>query len=243
MIEAERNNEESLKSTEIDFVQLFKDNSDIFQRHPELLELVSFSDSRGTASLLEKQVATLKQRIQKIRSQQSEFFEVARENEQISDSFASIIGKLIAYQNLSEFAAEFPATLRATFGIDEVSFKTAVAVARRPSENEAYDDAVGRLPSKQAVCDNRWPRAVIDLFFASVRSDSSASNSSSSKKSNEIKSAALIPMKHREDGDIIGIIALGSNDPERYNHDLGTAHLTRLGLMAGICLNRLQPKS
>lgn len=226
MIEAEQQVDEGLNTTQADYVQLFKDNPDLFQRHPELLELVNLSDSRGTPSLLEKQVEILKQRIQHFRSQQSEFFEVARENEQISDSFASIICKLIAYENLSEFAAEFPATLRSTFAIEEVSFKTATAVAKRPSENEAYQDAVERLPNKSAVCDNRWPRAVMDLFF-----------------SNAIKSAALVPMKHNEDGETIGVLALGSTDPERYNHDLGTAHLSRLGVMAGICLHRLQPKS
>jgi len=40
----------------------------------------------------------------------------------------------------------------------------------------------------------------------------------------------------------LGILALGSSDPERYTNDLGTAHLDRLGLMSGICLARLQPK-
>ena len=80
------------------------------------------------------------------------------------------------------------------------------------------------LPAYQSVCDDRWPSNIMALFF-----------------SDQVKSAALVPMKSTQDGDVIGILALGSSDPKRYTNELGTAHLNRLGLMAGICLARLQP--
>lgn len=210
--------------SEEDLVSFLRDNPTIFARHPELLELVTLSDSRGTASLLEKQLEQLKSRLNNFQSQQSELIEVARENEQISDSFTQIICQLIGFKNLSEFATEFPSSLRKTFEIDEVSFKTVDAVSRRPSENQGYEDATRRLVNHLAVCDNRWPSAITTLFF-----------------SNDIKSAALIPMRTSKDSEPIGILALGSADPERYTNELGTAHLNRLGIMAGICLERLQP--
>jgi uncharacterized protein YigA (DUF484 family) len=204
--------------------EMLRSNPDIFQKHPELLELVTLSDSRGASSLLEKQVATLKARLQQFQSQQSEFIEVVRENEQISDSFVSIICQLIGFNNLSEFASEFPAALRNTFEIDEVSFKTAVSVAKRPLETQQYEDSLARLRNEQAVCDNRWPSSILKLFF-----------------SERVTSAALVPMKAQENGEVVGILALGSYNPERYTHELGTAHLSRLGTMAGICIKRLQP--
>lgn len=198
-------------------------NPDIFQRHPELLELISLSDDRGTASLLERQISTLKSRLRQFRSQHVELIEVARENEQISDSFSNVLCKLIGFQNLSEFAGEFPRALRQTFDIDEVSFKTARAAAQRPDENRGYEDAMRRLSGKQAVCDERWPSGILQLFFTDA-----------------VKSAALIPMLTAE-REMIGILGLGSTDANRYTHDLGTDHLNRLGLMAGVCLARLQP--
>lgn len=221
------NNSNSLPESSLtEFVTVLRDNPDIFKRHPELLELVTLSDSRGAASLLEKQIATLKQRLQSFQSRQSEFIEVVRENEQISDSFASIICQLIGFNNLSEFAAEFPAALRTTFAIDEVTFKTTIAVAKRPTEAQAYQDSLARLNNEQAVCDNRWPKAILGLYF-----------------SEQVRSAALVPMKAKADGVVVGILALGAYDAERYTHELGTAHLSRLGLMAGICINRLQLKA
>ena len=213
-------------ASKADLVSYLNDNPNIFQQYPELLELVTLTDSRGTASLLERQVAMLKERLGEHKSQQSHFMQVARENEQISDSFTKVICQLIGFTNLSEFATEFPSELRDRFAIDEVSFKTAQAAARRPSDNEGYDDAVRRMVNNRAVCDNRWPSSIMNLFFSTA-----------------INSAALIPMRTQDSPEPLGILALGSQDPERYTNDLGTAHLDRLGLMSGLCLARLQPNS
>lgn len=198
------------------------DNPNIFQQHPKLLELISLSDSRGTASLLERQVSMMKERIGEHKSQQSEFMQVARENEQISENFSQVICQMISFTTLSQFATDFPSELRAKFNIDEVSFKTAQATSRRPSDMDAYENAQRRLLNNRAVCDNRWPSSIMKLFF-----------------SDNVKSAALIPMRINNDK-ALGILALGSQHVERYNNDLGTAHLDRLGLMSGLCLARLQ---
>ncbi len=210
--------------TKAELAEYLKDNPNIFQQYPEFLELVTLTDSRGTASLLERQVAMLKERLGEHKNQQSQFMQVARENEQISDSFSHVICQLIGFTNLSQFATEFPSELRNTFNIDEVTFKTSQAAVRRPSDNEGYDDAVRRMVNNRAVCDNRWPSSIMNLFFSA-----------------DINSAALIPMRTYDANQPLGILALGSQDPDRYTNELGTAHLDRLGLMSGLCLARLQP--
>ncbi len=207
-----------------DLIDFLKTNPDIFQRHPELLELVTLSDNRGSVSLIEKQIEQLKARLGKFQSKQSEFIEVVRENELISDSFSKVIYQLIGFNNLSEFASEFPLLLRKTFEIDEVSFKTKQSTELRPAEDAVYQDTLRRLVNDQSVCDDRWPSNITALFF-----------------SNEVKSAALIPMRASDDNSTIGILGLGSKNPKRYTNELGTTHLDRLGIMTGICLSRLQP--
>ncbi|RBP53613.1 DUF484 family protein [Arenicella xantha] len=209
-----------------DVAAFLSDNPSIFQQHPELLELISLSDSRGTASLIERQVAMLNERLRQHKSQHSQFVQVARENEQISDNFTHVICQMIGFTNLSEFATEFPKELRNKFEIDEVSFKTAQAVSRKPSDSNGYTETLRRLINNRAVCDNRWPSTIMNLFF-----------------STDINSAALVPMRTNSSSETLGVLALGSRDPERYTNDLGTAHLDRLGLMSGICLARLQPSS
>ena len=201
-----------------------KDNPAIFEQRPELLELVTLSDSRSTTSLLERQIDVLKTRLQQQKSSQSELFQVARENEQISDNFSEIVYQMIGFTNLSEFATQFPNALKSIFGIDEVSFKTSQSVERKADDKKNYEDAMRRLTEPRAVCDNRWPSSIMNLFF-----------------STEVKSAALIPMRNL-DNNTLGLLALGSKESSRYTHDLGTVHLDKLGQMSGICLARLQLK-
>jgi len=220
------NSENQSEFSKADLVGFLEKNPNIFQQYPELLELISLSDSRGTASLLERQVAMMKERLSEHKNQQSQFMQVARENEQISDSFTHVICQMIGFTNLSQFATEFPSELRNTFKIDEVSFKTEQAASRRQGDSEAYKDATRRMLNNRAVCDNRWPSNIMNLFFSS-----------------NVNSAALIPMRSLESDQPLGILALGSQDSERYTNDLGTAHLDRLGLMSGLCLARLQPNS
>ena len=208
-----------------DLAAFLKDNPDIFQQRPELLELVTLSDPRGAASLLERQIGVLKTRLAQQKSSHSELFEVARENEQISDNFSEIVYQMIGFTTLTEFATTFPDALRNIFSIDEVSFKTVQGVERKADDKQAYDDAIRRLVKQRAVCDNRWPSSIMTLFFT-----------------DDIKSGALIPMRSKDSESPLGILALGSSDANRYTHDLGTAHLDKLGLMSGICLSRLQLK-
>ena len=206
-----------------DLTQFLRDNPDIFQQHPELLENLNLSDTRDAPSLLERQITTLKNRLSEFHSQHSDFIEVARENEQISDTFTDVICQLIAYNNLSEFSSELPKLIRNAFEIDEVTFKSTQSLSHKANESQGFNDALRRLRSNQATCDNRWPSNILSIFF-----------------SDSIKSAALIPMTTDSKGDILGILALGSKNSDRYSNELGTAHLNRLGIMSGICLARLQ---
>ena len=213
--------------TEYDqFVSFLVNNPDIFQRQPGLLDSLQLSDQRGTASLLERQINRLQQRLHSIQTEHDEMFDLARENEQISNNFSDVIGKLISYRDLAGFAGDFSSSLKHAFSIDEVSIKTSFAMSKKPNDAESYSEALRRLTHKKSVCDNRWPSNILSVFF-----------------SPEIHSAALIPLRETEGGEIIGVLGLGAMDSERYTQNLGTAHLDRLGTMCGMCLARLQPGS
>lgn len=209
-----------------DLTEYLRDNPTVFQQHPELLETISLSDTRSASSLLERQIGVLKERLLAQKMAQAELFQNARNNEDISNQFSDVICQLISCTNLSQFASEFPRVLRHTFAIDQVSIKTAQSVTRRPSEAAGYEETMRRLANNQAMCDNRWPSNVMQLFF-----------------SDDIRSAALVPLHTNNRQHTLGVLALGSRDADRYTHDLGTAHLDKLGLMAGLCLKRLQPQS
>lgn len=220
---------ENLNANDISIQELsdfLRAHPSVFQDHPRLLEFISLSDNRSTSSLLERQIGVLKEQLLAQKMQHAELYRNAIDNEEISNLFGKVINLLIGCTNLSEFATEFPRILRHTFAIDQVSIKTAQSVTRRPSEAAGYEEALRRLNGNRSQCDNRWPSSIMQLFF-----------------NDDILSAALVPLYSHDKPTTIGVLALGSREADRYTNDLGTAHLDRLGLMAGICLRRLQPQS
>ena len=194
----------------------------IFEQHPELLDHLKLRDSRGTSSLLERQVARLQDRLEHVHAQHHSLVDVANDNQRILHKLDQVFLKLLSYRHLSEFFADFPRTLREVFTLDDVIIKTSSSVAGKPSEKLSFKEASRRLSAKRAVCDDRWPSSVTTLFFKTP-----------------MASSALIPLLAEEDGDLLGILALGSSDPKRFSPDLGAAHLDRIGLVAGTCLARL----
>jgi len=197
-----------------------RDNPNIFKQQPELLELINLPDERGASSLLERQVEVLRKRITDYQTQQQTIVSMARENEAISDNFMPIFSLLIGINSLAELAEQLPVTLKQTFHINYVGFKLASRI--KEQQQTAYQDTLRRLANQKTVCDNRLPSHILALFFEQP-----------------VKSAALIPLLDKPNGKPFGVLALGDDDAQRYTDDLGTIHLDRLGLMAGICLSRL----
>ncbi len=214
-------------ASDVDLIAEFlRKNPTIFEQHPELLDHLQLKDSRGITSLLERQVARLQDRLEHIHAQHHELAGIALANEGIMTKLDTVLAKLLGTQHLSEFLVDFPRTVRETFTLEEVVIKTEASVAGKPSEKLSYKEAARRLAAKRAVCDDRWPQNVSQLFFKTA-----------------IKSSALIPLMGKQegeqDGELLGILALGSSDPQRFAPNLGIAHLDRLGMLAGICLTRL----
>jgi uncharacterized protein YigA (DUF484 family) len=57
------------------------------------------------------------------------------------------------------------------------------------------------------------------------------------------KSLALVPLRLEADGAAVGLLVLGSDDPERFTPEMGTAFLESIGQLASAALHRLNPAS
>ncbi len=55
------------------------------------------------------------------------------------------------------------------------------------------------------------------------------------------KSLALVPLRLEADGASVGLLVLGSDDPERFTPEMGTAFLDAIGQLASAALHRLNP--
>jgi hypothetical protein len=210
-------------SSDVDLIAEFlRKHPNIFEQHPELLDHVQLKDTRGTSSLLERQVARLQDRLEHIHAQHHELSDIATTNQQIMSKLDVVLARLLGITHLSEFLVDFPRTVREAFALEEAVIRTESSVSGKPSEKLSYKEASRRLAAKRAVCDDRWPQTITSLFFKTP-----------------VKSSALVPLLNDQDGELLGILALGSNDPKRFSPDLGSAHLDRIGFLAGACLARL----
>ncbi|MNL79079.1 hypothetical protein D3C87_2056090 [compost metagenome] len=52
-----------------------------------------------------------------------------------------------------------------------------------------------------------------------------------------------MPLRLEADGPAVGLLVLGSDDPERFTPEMGTAFLESIGQLASAALHRLNPAS
>lgn len=226
-IKQELNNEEistereQQLATDLELISLIRENPDILQRYPELLTILEVSHQSGTAiSLIEKQVAVLRQQIQTQENRLCELMNVARDNERLAKSRHSLAINLLAAHDLDDVISIVLAVLSDELAADH-------AVIKLFSENkESIEQSSGlfvdasdkslksfktMLEHKNTVCGKSTEEQKIFLFEENAES---------------IKSVAIIPLVA---GANLGLIGLGANNVERFGLSMGTDFLSQIG--------------
>lgn len=222
---------DSLSDSEVQ--NFLEQNPDFFERHNALLGTLRLPHvAGGTVSLVERQIAVLRQKDMKLEQQLKELLEVARANDALADKIHKLTLQLLAAPDLSATLTGIEETLRTGFDADQSilvlfgdpeSFSE-VKVGRffRPVEREA--DAVkpfdtflsGNGPRCGQVRD-----AQRDFLFG--------------QETDEVGSAAMIPLGQQAQ---LGFLAIGSNDAERFHPGMSIDFLTRLGELVAESLKR-----
>ncbi|MDH5454510.1 MAG: DUF484 family protein [Gammaproteobacteria bacterium] len=202
---------------------------DFFERHSALLSSLDLPHASGGAvSLVERQVAVLRQKELRLERQLKELIQVARQNDVLSSKVHELTLQLLGAASLHRTIVVVEEALRSGFGADQ-------AVLVLFGDPDAFADInVGR-------------------FFRVVRKDdetlkpfSTFLNGSGARcgkirdsqreflfrhDADEIGSAALVPLG---DGAELGFLAVGSVDSDRFHPGMSIDFLTRLGdLVAG----------
>ncbi|MBT3047037.1 MAG: DUF484 family protein [Candidatus Thiodiazotropha sp.] len=189
---------------------------EFFANRPELLGKIEIPHESGTAvSLIERQVETLRRQLQESQQQLSELLQVARSNEILQERMHRLTLELID-------AATFEEVLNALEDELHDDFK-ADAVELRLFSSSHIDDHLDETLSGQAatfeqffsqnqpIC-GRLEQAQLDYIFGT--------------EGDRIASTALIPLKSEG---VLGLLAIGSCDADRFAPHQGTEFLTRLG--------------
>ena len=225
-IEAELNNEETTEcelqlATDLEIISLLRENADILQRHPELLAVLEIPHQSGQAvSLIERQVAVLRQQTQAQDKRLRELMNVARDNERLAESRHGLALNLLAAHDLNDVVSTVLDTLSNELSADYAVIKLFSDDKDRIEQSSGLfvdrsDEALTAfktmLEQKSTVCGKAITEQKTFLFEENV---------------DNIKSVAVIPLVA---GANLGLIGLGANDVERFKPSMGTDFLSQIG--------------
>ncbi len=201
---------------EAEVIRYLNDHPDFFSKHPNILRDMQIPHESGSAvSLIEKQVEMLRGQVQSYQASMEDLVEVARNNDTLQERMHRLTLELIDAATFDEVLKALEDELHDDFQADAVEL-------RLFSSSQLQDHLDAELPDHTSTFEeffnNNKPicgplaREQIDFIFGA--------------EGDQISSAALIPLKSEG---VLGLLAIGSRDPQRFVPHHGTEFLTRLG--------------
>ena len=204
-------------------VDYLQSHPEFFQRHTDLLATLQVPHQAGTASLIERQVAVLREKSRDLEEQLNGLIRTARGNEQIVTRLQRFTLELMRADSLDDVIATCQEILRDDFNADFVTLRiiggddTMHFVAPDNKTLKHFDKL---FDTKKPVC-GRLKEEQQSFLFA--------------KNAESIHSVALIPLSGAER---MGILALGSKDESRFHPGMGTVFISHLGELISTSLSR-----
>lgn len=204
----------------LEFLQIHRD---FFQHHPELLLDLNLPHvgREGAVSLIERQVELLRERNAHLETQLQSLLDMARENDRLSERMHHFAQGLLEAEDLDASLDAILTRLSEDFRVEYVSLRLFkpdwMAQAERQEwlTRDQLAPFLDLLPLGRPKVAVMLDEAKKDLLFG--------------RAAPLVHSLALLPLHA---GSPLGIIALGSRDPERYSPKSGTLVLGRIAELA-----------
>ena len=198
---------------------------EFFDRHAQLLAKIRLPDMRSgasTVSLLERQVEVLRERNRELERKVKDFVDVARENDVLGTRVLAMARRLIAAKDHASAVAAIESALREEFGAGQsVLVLTAPRAPRGLAESRFLRIVPAEAPELRTF----------DTLFSSGKPRCGQLRDSQrdflfGSDAAEVGSVALVPLGSKGS---LGLLACGSNDPQRFNPTMSTDFLTHVG--------------
>jgi uncharacterized protein YigA (DUF484 family) len=206
----------SASEIEEQVAEYLMDHPDFFLQRPEVLSEIEIPHESGTAvSLIERQVDALRQQLKEARSKLDEVTDIARHNHSLQERMHHLTLELIDAATFDEVMNALEDELHDDFKADAMELRlfSATGVDEHLEEalSEKADTFQNFFNQNQPICGQLEPEQLHYIFGT---------------ESDRIASTALIPLKSEG---VLGLLAIGSVDPDRFAPHHGTEFLTRLG--------------
>ncbi len=208
-------------------LKYLRENPDFLVRHPDLVVTLRVPHTCGEAvSLLEYQSRRLREENRDLQERLESLVRTARENEELSQRVHRLSLGIMESGSADELFSCLHQGLRDHFDAELTALRIYAAPASpgdaglvefagEAAEREHFD---ALLASGRPVCGAPGADQARCLF---------------AEQAEEVKSSALIPLGGSPG---VGVLGIGSRDPERYSSAMGTVFLRRIGALVSQAL-------
>jgi uncharacterized protein YigA (DUF484 family) len=190
--------------------QFLKSNPQFFDQNPQLLESIYVPHPHGGRAipLTERQIVSLREKVRLLEAKLGEFVRFGEDNDAIGEKVHRLSLALLGAKDASAATQALHFHLREDFSVPHVALKlwTSDDV---PAELRDKAESMGAPQCGPAAGNPFLP------WFQEAQ--------------DHIRSIALVPLGQTR---TVGVLALGSEDPQRFFAEMGTLYLRRIGELA-----------
>jgi uncharacterized protein YigA (DUF484 family) len=198
---------------------------EFFERHPGVLARLKLPHQRGSAavSLVERQVLVLREKHAALEQKMHELIENGRANDAIADRIHRLTRRLLRARDTGSALAALETSLREDFGASR--WLVLLTDASLPGL------AGHQHPHVRVVPRGSPELRIFETFFETARPRSGQIRDTQrdylfSAEGGPVGSTVLVPLGERAS---LGLLAVASNDTERYLPTMSTDFLVRIG--------------
>ena len=193
-----------------DVAQFLRSNPQFFDQNPQLLESIYVPHPHGGRAipLTERQIVSLREKVKLLEAKLGEFVRFGEDNDAIGEKVHRLSLALLGAKDVSSATQALHFHLREDFSVPYVALKL-----------WSNDDVPMELRDKvESIGAPQCGPAAGNPFLPWFREAEA-----------HVRSMALVPLGQTR---TIGLLVLGSEDPQRFFAEMGTLYLRRIGELA-----------
>jgi uncharacterized protein len=199
-----------------DIARFLRTHPQFFDQHADLLESVYVPHPHGGRAipLAERQTVALRDKVRLLEGRLAELIQLGEENDAISEKVHRLSVALTGARDFPSLAHSLYFHLREDFAVPHVVLRVwGKSVPVDFHEADAVSEAQRRHAEAMAApqCGAAAGNPFVPWF---------------SDAAEHVRSVALVPLRQSA---VIGLLALGSEDPRRFFPEMGTLYLRRIG--------------
>jgi uncharacterized protein len=210
-----------------DVAQYLRAHPEFFEDYAEMLTDIEVPDPHGGRAIpiSERQIAALRDKNRVLQEKLAELIRFGEENDAIADKMHRLAVSLLKFNRLSDLVHGLNFNLRESFAVPH----TVLRLWNMPSGNPALQESTPASTDIHVMAESLRHPYCGSHIFDEIRSWFDEDGA-------RLRSFAMVALRTQR---TIGLLVMGSEDPQRFYPEMGTVYLMRLSELVSASLGRL----